>query len=78
MKKYKHIYIIGRLPDEENSHYRYKNLTADEALNRFDHDLRAEDPEEYDYKFKQEDGCPVIYEAVLVSDSPIKSIQCIG
>ena len=74
MKKYKHIYIVGRLADEDNSHYRYKNLTEDEALDRFAKDLRDEDPELYDLRFKREDGCPVIYEAVLVSKSPIKCI----
>jgi hypothetical protein len=74
MKKYKHIYIIGRLPDEENSHYEYKNLTADEAMERFARDLRSEDPEEYDHRFKQIDDDPTIYEAVLISESPIKCI----
>jgi hypothetical protein len=75
MKKHKHIYIIGRLPDGENSHCEYRNLTVDEAMARFPNDLRAEDPEEYDYRFEQIDDDPTIYEAVLVSESPIEFVQ---
>jgi hypothetical protein len=75
MKKYKYIYIIGRLPDEENAHYEYEDMTCSEVMIRFAKDLRDEDPEEYDYRFKECDGCPVIYQAVLASDSPIKCIK---
>jgi hypothetical protein len=74
MKKYKHIYIIGRLPDEENKHDRYKNTTCSEAMDRFVKDLRSEDPDRYDSRFKECDGCPVIFEGVLASDSPMKSL----
>jgi hypothetical protein len=74
MKKHKYIYIIGRLPDEENAHYGYKDMTCAEAMIRFAKDLREEDPEEYDYRFKECDGCPVIYEGVIASESPMESL----
>ena len=74
MKKYKHIYIVGRLSDEENSHYTYKNLTEAEALKCFERDLRAEDPEQYDRHSQTYGDDPVIYDCVLVSNSPIKPI----
>jgi hypothetical protein len=74
MKKYKYIYVIGRLPDEENAHYGYKDMTCSEAMDQFAKDLREEDPEEYDYRFKECDGCPVIFEGVIASESPMKSL----
>ena len=74
MKKYKHIYVVGRLSDEENSHYTYKNLTANEALKCFERDLRDEDPVAFDRHSEKYGDFPVIYDCVLVSNSPIKPI----
>jgi hypothetical protein len=75
MTTHKHIYIIGRLSDAENSHYTYHDMTLAEADTRFAQDIYNEDPEKYEHQLEQCGGCPVIYEAMLVSDSPITSLQ---